>query len=246
MRKLGLFFVLIVLFLASCNKQKNPDPVAETANVSIKFSNVVNGLPIVQGAMNYTTPAGNLYSVDLLKYYVSNVILIKEDGTQFKLNNYDLINAFDANFSTVEATSVPNGKYTSMQFSIGVDKNRNHSGAQDGDLDPQYNMIWTWSTGYIFFKHEGNFKNSSASSQPLTFHLGTDNAYSTVQIPISLTVEGVGKTMKVAFDLNKMYNSPEIDFDIDNHHMSDQATDNKWIAEMVANQNDAFSFTGVE
>ncbi len=62
MQKLGLFFALTFMFFASCNKPKVV-PVAESANVTIKFANVVNGLPIVEGAMNYTTPAGNSYSV---------------------------------------------------------------------------------------------------------------------------------------------------------------------------------------
>ncbi len=241
-----LFLFGVLLFAGSCKQPVKPVPLSPTGNVTINFLNQVNGAGIVQGVMSHTNTSGNIYSVDLLKYYISNTILVKDDGTEFKLNNYDLIDAFDANFSNVIAANVPNGHYTSMKFMMGVDSARNHTGAQDGDLDPAYNMIWTWSTGYIFFKHEGTFKNAADSNQVLQFHLGTDKGLSTMQIPIALTVEGNNRNMNIVFDLNKMYNSPAIEFNADNFHMSSVASDDPWIANMVANTNDVFSFKNVE
>ncbi len=247
MKNSVLFIMLVAsLFLGSCNKQKNPDPLSPTANVKIKFLNQADGVSIVQSSGTYTNSAGNQYTVDLLKYYVTNVILVKEDGTQVKLDNYDLINAFDDNFSTVEATNIPNGTYKTMLFNLGIEKGRNHSGAQDGDLDPSYNMIWSWNTGYIFFKHEGNYINSSNVSKSLTLHLGTDDALALITVPISLEVTGKDKTMNVVFNLNKMYDEPKLDFNADDFHMSDQASDAKWIGEMKANSGNAFSFKNVE
>jgi hypothetical protein len=244
----NLLFISTIILIASCKQPKKPiDIVANTqANVAINFINQAGGVNITEGPLNYTNSAGNLYSVDLLKYYVTNVVLIKDDGSEFKLNNYDLINAFDANYSKVNAVNVPNGTYTSMKFYLGVDPSRNHSGAQDGDLDPKNNMIWTWSTGYIFFKHEGFYKDLSGTNTVIQFHLGTDAALSTVQIPISLSVAGENKTMNIVFDLNKMYNSPMLDFNLGNIYMSDGASDSKWISDMVNNTNDAFSFKNVE
>ena len=100
----------------------------------------------------------------------------------------------------------------SMRFNLGIDSARNHTGAQDGDLDPMYNMIWTWSTGYLFMKHEGKFINTIGDTTDLQFHLGTDLAFSTINVPINMTVSGVDKTLNIEFDLNSMYDSPAIDF----------------------------------
>ena len=52
--------------------------------------------------------------------------------------------------------------------------------------------------------------------------------------------------MNIIFDLNKMYNSPMLDFNLGNIYMSDGASDTKWISDMVNNTNDAFSFKNVE
>lgn len=239
-----ILFGALLLSFAACKQPKAPEPTPEkdNATVTIEFINQVNGDSLKQGQLVHTNAAGNTYSIDLLKYFVTNVVLVREDGFEFKLNNYDLINAFDPAFSNVVANAVPNGHYTSMKFLLGIDSLRNHTGAQDGDLDPVHNMIWTWSTGYIFFKHEGSYKDASNTTQVLQFHLGTDKALSSVQMPIDLKVAGVSKVMNIAFDLNKMYNSPAIDFNVDNIHMSDKVSDAPWIANMLANTNDAFSF----
>lgn len=238
---------LLLISLYSCKQKKitPPDnPIATSADVSIKFQNEVSGQPVTMGQLIYTTPAGNKYSIELLKYFVTGVILVKDDGTEFKLNNYDLINAFDANFSTVEAKGVPNGNYVSMKFLLGVDKANNHT-IGTGDLDPQYNMAWGWVTGYIFYKHEGKFINSNNEEKSLTFHLGTDDALGEVVTPISLSVQGVARKMNIVFDVNKMYNSPVIDFNQNAFRMSDIG-DEAWMLDMKINSNDAFSFKNVE
>lgn len=243
-----LMLLACLIWTAACKQPKAPEPTPEKdhATVTIEFKNQVDGDSLKQGQIVHTNASGNPYSIDLLKYFVTNVVLVREDGFEFKLNNYDLINAFDPAFSNVVAPEVPNGHYTSMKFMLGIDSLRNHTGAQDGDLDPVYNMIWTWSTGYIFFKHEGTFKDTSNTNQVLQFHLGTDKALSKLQIPIDLNVAGANKVMNIAFNLNKMYNSPAIDFNVNNIHMSDKAADGPWIANMVANTNDAFSFLNTQ
>ncbi|MGI9191389.1 MAG: MbnP family protein [Chitinophagaceae bacterium] len=232
-----------LLFMASCKKQiaKSEGPL------SIKFNNECAGQPISYGQLNYANAAGNQYSIKLLKYYVSNVVLVKDDNSEVKLNNYDLMDAFSpAKFSTVEATAVPYGHYKIMRFYLGIDKDRNHSGAQDGDLDPLYNMIWTWSTGYLFMKHEGNFINTLGDTVAMEFHLGTDIALSSVEIPIDMTMRDGVKQLNIAFDLNKMYNNPTIDFNTQPIRHSTDANDATWIDQMKANTIDAFRFVNVQ
>ncbi len=232
--------------LLSCEKNKKA-VIPEGADITIHFTNKVAGQAIENGKYAYTNAAGNIYSISLLKYYISHVVLITSDQTEVKLNNYDLIDAFDpANFSNIVAKSLPNATYTSIRFSLGVDSLSNHSGAQDGDLDPVYNMIWNWNTGYIFFKHEGKFINNLGDTTDLQYHLGTDLAYTVISVPIQLTVDGTAKTLNMAFDVNKMYNAPVIDFNNGNIHHSTLAADKPWINDMVSNAQQAFTFLNVE
>jgi hypothetical protein len=234
---------LSIVGITACVKQ-----VPETeAPLTIRFQNSCQNQPIIYGQFNYANAAGNQYSIGLLKYFITNVVLVRDDNTELELKNYDLMDAFSTtNFSTVEAAAVPYGKYTKMRFYMGVDKVRNHSGAQDGDLDPIHNMIWTWATGYLFMKHEGNFINNNGDTVAMEFHLGTDPALPTVEIPIDLTMRDGVKRMTIGFDLNKMYNNPTIDFNTQPIRHSTSATDATWITQMKDNTNDAFTFINVD
>ena len=51
---------------------------------------------------------------------------------------------------------LPEGDYTELQFLLGVDSLHNVSGAQTDDLDPAKDMFWTWNSGYVMAKMEGN------------------------------------------------------------------------------------------
>lgn len=244
MKKIFLFIVAM-LFLFACNKNKTT-PVPVNAAVTITFQNKINGQPVENGKYKYTNAAGNLYTVSLLKYYVSNAILTNDENVEVKLNNYDLIDAFNTgSFSTIEGKAIPNGTYKSLRFNVGIDSIRNHTGAQDGDLDPMHNMIWTWNTGYLFLKHEGKFINAIGDTTNLQYHLGTDLAYTAVSIPINMVVNGTAKNLKIDFDLNKMYDSPVIDFNSGNIRHSTAIGDKGWISSMVINAQDAFTFAGV-
>ena len=55
----------------------------------------------------------------------------------------------------LELADIPNGEYTKVNYTIGVDAARNTEGAQDGALDLVNGMFWSWNTGYIFMKMEG-------------------------------------------------------------------------------------------
>ena len=156
-----------------------------------------------------------------------------------------MINASDLSTCTFKLGELDAGDYDSIAFGIGVDAARNHTGAQDGDLDVSKGMFWTWNTGYIFFKHEGQYKNSANQTKSLIFHLGTDAAYTAVKMPITLSING-DKTMEVKYDVNGAYTSPvNIDFNTDNNHQSSSSADGPWIANMKSNLPDAFSFIRV-
>lgn len=61
----------------------------------------------------------------------------------------------------------------SIVYSIGLDSLTNASGALTGDLDPLKGMFWTWQSGYIHLKLEGqSTKQSNTNPVKYTYHLG--------------------------------------------------------------------------
>jgi hypothetical protein len=241
-------YALLSLFglnlLVSCKKSETSSPVGK---LQVSFSNEANGQPVGLGPLSYTNGAGNKYSIDLLKYYVTNFTLLKADGTEKNFRNYDLIDASEPTSLSFTLDSVLNGSYTSVSFYLGIDSARNHTGAQNDDLDPVHGMIWSWSTGYIFFKHEGSFKDSAGTTRPLAFHYATDRALVKVTVPINnLSISGDNRKLFLRLNLDKLYNSAHtIDFNVDNNRMSG-ATDNFWVSTMSQNFQEAFEFVKSE
>lgn len=250
MKRLHFTNFLLVIFLLSVLAGCKPDTTDKNGRTDlvIRIGNKVGAQDLQYGVMIYTNEAGNKYKVNLLKYYLSNFIFIKEDGTEYKAGNYELIDAFDTTTCLLQFTGVPNGTYTKLKFSVGIDSVRNHTGLQEGDLDPIHGMIWTWNTGYIFFKHEGQFLDQNMMPQQLLYHYGTDQAYTQVQLTLpSLELKSTSKKWWLNFDLNKLYSTPNIiDFNNNNIHESIVAEDDKWKKQLRENFPNTFSFVKAE
>lgn len=245
-----ILLTLIVLF-NSCKKDETdpePSPTASTGTINFRINNQVDGQAIQFGQKIYTNAAGNVYQVDLLKYYLSHFTLIKSDGTEYNLNNHELINADVDTTCQFSGVNIPNGTYTHLRFYLGVDTASNHSGAQEGDLDPVNGMIWTWNTGYIFFKHEGVFTTTAGSDTSLLYHYGTDPALATVDLSLSgFEIKGNSKKIFLTFNLNKLYADPVVvDFNNNNIHQSTSVDDRTWMSDLFTNFPRSFSIDHIE
>lgn len=244
LNSITLFITILAFTFTGCKEDKP----AETGSITFTVANEVDGQPIQLGQMAYTNAAGNQYRVDLLKYYISNFTLIKDDSTEYNIGNHDLIDAADAATCTIDAKNIPNGNYIGLRITLGIDSVYNHTGDQEGDLNPMYGMLWTWNTGYIFFKHEGSFVNSSSQTQNLLFHYGTDKARTNVYFPLqALQINGNMRKINLLFNLNTLYATPNvINFNVNNNHQSSGQADASWLNQMKANFAQSFSVKSVE
>lgn len=243
-RFLLVSMVVVMGLLQACKKDDTP---TVSNSLTLRIRNTVDGQPLQLGQMTYTNVSGNTYQVDLLRYYMSNVTLLRQDGSGFNIGNYDLINAEDASSCVISGSNIPNGSYDSLRFYLGVDSTRNNDLAQTGDLDPSYGMYWPWNTGYIFFKHEGYYLDTAGATQDLLLHYGTSVALVTVTLPANVVFNNQSRTIDVDFNLNDVYNQPvPIDFNVDNYHQSSSGNERNWIENMKLNFGTAFSVTGIE
>lgn len=232
------------------SKSEAPAPTADHGSITVTITNTAGGKEITNGNLSYFNVSGNNYNVTMLKYFVSNFTLVKDDNTERNFGNYKLINGLDSSTWSFTLDSVANGSYKAVRFYLGVDSAHNHTLNQGGDLAASTGMIWSWSTGYIFFKHEGAFRNDTtvSTTTPLIYHYGTDVALATVDIPVSaFDVLGNERKLTLNFDLNTLYSTPNvINFVNNNSHQSTEATDRSWISTMRGNFPHAFSFVKVQ
>ena len=178
----SLILVMAILPFAGCeDDDENPSPNTPIVPVDttmgevlIDITNIIDdsiGLRNVDvsGGTTYYNSFGEPYTVTKLKYYVSNIQLMRADTVAFTMpESYFLIKEDVDSTKKLVVPGVPSGSYDGVRFMIGVDSTRNVSGAQTGALT-QSDMFWTWVSGYIFFKLEGT---SPLSPDGITYHVG--------------------------------------------------------------------------
>lgn len=242
MRRLLIVIASMPLFIWSC-KEECLRPENAERKIKVIFHTTVNGQD-VQSGVDYNKPDGESFQVDLMKYYISHFALVNEGGDSLMINDHTLIDPIHQknSFSKDLAST---GSFQHVRFLLGVDELHNHSGNQEGDLDPVNGMIWTWSTGYIFFKHEGTFIDATGASLPLLYHYGQDRALVTADLPIDIDIEE-GKSYEIHIDLNlaQLYNG--IAFRNNNVHQSAGSADNAWIDALKQNFRSSFQVIEVK
>ncbi len=181
-------FALLCLAAISCKKDSDPE-ISGTGNINFEFEHRVGTQALQMNTQTYTNANGDDFKVTGFKYYLSNVTLVKSDGSKVKLpESYLLVDAADAPSRLQKLEKIPAGDYTGVDFIIGVDEPRNFAGAQTGALDPAKGMFWSWNTGYIFLKFEGTSSKSTQPSNQLFYHVGGAKDPANAVRSVSLTL----------------------------------------------------------
>jgi len=223
---LSLLAAASFMILSSCSDDDASGDT--TAPITIHFDNVVGSTNLQLNTSDYvyTNSKSETYKVSTLKYYVSNIILKKADGTTYTdpvksdgSAGYYLIDESNAESQEVTLENVPVGEYTAVTFTIGVDASQVNQGAQTGALDPANNLFWSWNSGYIFMMLEGASPASTETDDEFAFHVGgykDDAGSSQVNNIRTVTLSFNGDTAPVRaqhepevhllFDVNKFLN----------------------------------------
>ncbi|MEO6832154.1 MAG: MbnP family protein [Chitinophagaceae bacterium] len=196
--KLTAFVLLAVFAFSSCKKNDNNNntPATDTNKVHLEFFNVVGGSNLNLNDEWYKNENGDSFTVSKVNYYISNIKLNGSNGTTSytEPESYHLVEQSGAlDQTSFDLYGVPYGKYSSVTFMIGVDSIRNVSGAQTGALDPANGNFWSWNSGYIMLKFEGNSPKSNAVDNKLEFHCGgftgANNTLKTVTLNFPTEIE---------------------------------------------------------
>ncbi len=161
----------LLLVVSACRKEKNdsPDPIA---TIGIRINLKAGTVPF-KLQQPYTNNWEEPFTVSVFKFYTGLYELRDNNGNAHitKGEAYFLADAAVASSLEINTTVTP-GHYTQLKFILGVDSARNVSGIQSGALDPIHGMFWTWNSGYIYAKMEGNSTVSTAINKMIEYHIG--------------------------------------------------------------------------
>ena len=157
MKKVVVIIVICALTCLSFQMKKNPKDVGVLLHLN--FQNE----PLVLTDKKYVTKTNDTVTITKMKFYLSNIVLELEDGTQYKeSNSVHLVDAETLSSLEIHLKNAPDIKIKKIRFDIGIDSLTSVSENFDGDLDPALGMYWAWNTGYINMKLEG--KSSSCTN----------------------------------------------------------------------------------
>ncbi len=159
--------------------------VAGDGRVDLTIQHAFGDDDLMLGAANETAD-GRPVTVDTLRYWISNLVLVNADGDEYRLPSaYYLVEQTAENTRTTVALSgLPNDIFTHLRFGIGVDAAHNHSlDLFEGELSTAVDMHWDWSTGFVFLKVEGTHGAVDDEAR-FVLHVGNDAMYQEVSVPL--------------------------------------------------------------
>lgn len=229
LKKYLLSAVISAAFI-SCNSNDD-QPVAN--NVTLEFINTFKDQRIILGdatatnATVNTSAAGQTHYFSELKYVISNIRLIKADGTEIPYN----INDLDKGATVIDQAkpaslnyvlnNIPAGEYKQIKFGLGVKNSLNtldqvrfpNFYAAAGANDTK--MMWEWGAGYRFTKIEGFY---DTDKKELSIHTGSTvegeegnytqgvDAYRdiTLNLPTNAVVDNKAPKIVIKADFDKL------------------------------------------
>jgi len=184
----------LLLGLTGCKKDADM-PAGQTGVFTLHLEHMVGPANLVLNTAAYKNANGDDFTVSTFKYYLSNVLLRKADGSSYAVpNSYFLVSQDDATTQDLTMKGVPVGDYTGLTFTVGVDSARTKAGGFTGGvLDANNGMYWDMNgPEFINLKLEGYSPQAPHAPQATTggliFHLAgykhsTTNTIRTVTLP---------------------------------------------------------------
>tara|TARA_R110002050_G_scaffold100008_2_gene207266 strand:- start:4713 stop:5510 length:798 start_codon:yes stop_codon:yes gene_type:complete len=220
---------LALIFNTSC-KEDDPvvTPPVENKNVQVNLNYDFNfGNQDFALNTEYTLDNGYKVRYSLATFYLSKPVIMDDAGGMTALSPEYLIVRPDVTMS--DLGFIQEGHAHMFNFSIGVDSASNtengSTGVQPTDFsDPNHplgpqpeGMYWSWASGYIFVKIEGevDFEGDGTYDQVFKYHLGTNEFRKDRSTMVHSDVLG-GETinMLLAIDYKAFFNGVDLTTEI--------------------------------
>jgi hypothetical protein len=199
--------IILVSCLAACKKDT-------AGSVKIRFNHRVGTESLELSNMKYHALAGHTFSVERLRYYVSNVALHHADGSLVKLDAPHYREEGLEETAVLTLPEVPEGKYTQLSFMVGLDETTNKPLGLPNTVQ-NISMEWPMpgEQGYHYMKFEGKYDMMGTGViKPFALHTGAaqnNPYYVQVSLPLTdLSVNGNTWLVTLEMDLNEWLQNP--------------------------------------
>ncbi len=166
-------------------------PVISWSQVTITYN------PIFKQELTSDSLRNNQFQLTHLSFYIGHVELLNDNKSVAQLSDYYLIDLTDSTKNKLNFPLASDLVFNRMRFQIGIDSSVIENGVMSGDLDPMNGHFWSWQSGYIHFKLEGEFLD-----KPITYHIGGASAPTNTLQTVILPVKSINQHVTIAVTLD--------------------------------------------
>lgn len=173
--------VICLMGLLACGEDKD---IPAAGMFTLEFRHLVNGSEAVYDQMIYENEAGNVYELTNIQYFISDVILVRQNGGETGIDGVDWIHYIDSDLPQTWEWPLTQdftpGDFTAIKFTFGIKGEKN---IPDRFTDPpESNMFWPYPMGgdhggYHYMKLNGFWTDPDNERTPFNFHLGVGPLY---------------------------------------------------------------------
>ena len=228
MNKYLVILMMTLLFFACKKEEGCVDPLALNYNsnatiddgscdyapikdLNINFTQTVNGDPLILDSMMYTNQSNQNYSVQTVRYLISDINLHSENGTITLIDEVHFIDFSIDSTLTLSIAEVDNANYTSISFTMGLASKNNVTNLF---LNENFFPSFAWPEflggGYHYMQLEGDF--NTVFNGYATHTGGTDGIdYSfNKTFPIIINATNNIRDIYINMEITNWYQNPEI------------------------------------
>ena len=199
--------LLLVLIFVACEDDEDP-PLAADVDLTFQFDAAFAGEPLAIQSATYAYPGGGELKVQRFQYYVSDLALLPEDGSQpVPLSEIELIDYASATEDNREGRTytVPAGRYRGVRFGLGVKPELNNQPPSNfAATDPlNENEFWSERARYVFAKIEAkaDLNADGLFDTSVSLHMGSNELYQEVTVDRDFTLTDATETLTITTDV---------------------------------------------
>jgi hypothetical protein len=183
-----LFSLFCILLFSSCHKKTEDDPSTDiptpAGTVMFHLHTYIQDNEVDLYNIPYTTHEGRNMSLSLAQLYISDVQLVKLDGSVYSIPTNKLLKILEKD--TYLIGDAPVGNYKSLRFKVGLSPAVNLPDASDKSDSLMWLSSGKIDDGYTFLNVKGKIDTSDAMTAPMVpfeYKIGTNINYTQVNMP---------------------------------------------------------------
>lgn len=241
----GGTFLLLLLGLSFCKPKDNPtpDPVVPKGQFLFHLHTYIDNDEVDLYDITYTTLEGRKISLSLAQLYISDIQLVKSDGSTVDVSGKKILKLFETETNLVG--DVPVGNYKSIRFKVGLDATTNALNPKASADSAILNKPEMWfgsaaqPDGYVFMNVQGKIDTSSTFDKtpvPFSYKIGTNANYKQVSMGIKDFKVEEGKAVfgHIIIDYNRLFNGIQLN-QLANLSVTTAAANSSAIAAKIVN-----------